>query len=176
MSQNGSPRRLRHLGSHAFEDAVVRTCTLIWSQRHEPNATFSATHGADVVTARVRDLAQGDWAKHFVNPHHPPQLTTQYPTVPLGEITAIRRLFTDDFYFVGRSIKEAKQSAHHPVITVAHVDPGHHLWGERAVQLQDKDGNKPVVDLNALANEDPERAGRLKDRWARQRIAGDLVQ
>ena len=77
VSQNGSPRRLRHLGSHAFEDAVVRTCTLIWSQRHEPNATFSATHGADVVTARVRDLAQGDWAKHFVNPHHPPQLTTQ---------------------------------------------------------------------------------------------------
>ena len=171
LSQTGSPRQLRHLGSHAFEDAVVRTCTLIWSQDHNPRHQFCATNGQDKVTATVKDLAQGNWAKHFVNPHQPPSLTPKYTTVPLGQITSIRRLFTDDFYFVGRSIIEAGTQANPYVITVAHVDPGHHLWGERNVRIAGKRWTKPVVDLKALAMEDSERTQRLNERWSRPRVA-----
>ena len=171
MSQQGSPRQLRHLGNDVFEDAVVRTCTLVWSQEHDPTSSFVATNGADRVTSSVHDLVAGDWAKHFVNPHHPPQLTPKYPTVALGDIVSIRRLFTDDFYFVGRSITEADERHTRRVITVAHVDPGHHFWGERTVRIAGKRWTKPVVDLQALTSEDPDRAQRLCDRWSRHRIA-----
>ena len=171
LSQNGSPRQIRHLGSHAFEDAVVRTCTLIWSQHHVPTHPFVATNGKERVTATVQDLAQGEWAKHFVNPHKPPKLTPKHPTLALSETVEIRRLFTDDFYFVGRSITEANQQPNPRVITVAHIDPGHLLWGDRGVRINGNRWTKPVVDLQALSLEDPERAQRLTRRWSRQRIA-----
>jgi SAM-dependent methyltransferase len=171
LAQSGTPHQLRHLGSDAFADAVVRTCTLIWSSRHDARANFQAVADDESVSQPVAELLSGDWAKHFVNPHHPPNLHAKYPTQPLGDVADIRRLFTDDFYFVGRSIVEGQSDSQPAVITVAHVEPGHHLWGERKVRIGGKRWERPILDQAALAREDSDRAARLAQRWKRHRIA-----
>ena len=171
LCEIGTPRHLQHLGSHAFSDAAVRTCSLVWHKAAQAGGEFVAQDGCSRVTTPAESLANGDWAPHLVNPHHPPHLIPRFATQNLGALVTIRRLFTDDFYFVGRAITEANERHARPVMTVAHVDPGITRWGDGTVRIGGNRWSKPTLDEAALVAEDPVRAERLLTRWSRTRLA-----
>ena len=130
-----------------------------------------AQDGCSRVTTPAESLASGDWAPHLVNPHHPPHLIPRFATQNLGALVTIRRLFTDDCYFVGRAITEANERHARPVMTVAHVDPGITRWGDGTVRIGGNRWSKPTLDEAALVAEDTVRAERLLTRWSRTRLA-----
>ena len=121
----------------------MRTCSLVWPAA-QAGGEFVAQDGCSRVTTPAESLANGDWAPHLVNPHHPPHLIPRFATQNLGALVTIRRLFTDDFYFVGRAITEANERHARPVMTVAHVDPGISRWGDGTVRIGGNRWTKPT--------------------------------
>jgi SAM-dependent methyltransferase len=170
LCETGAPLRLHHLGAQAFADAQVRTCTLTWRAGTVRGAQFTARSGDQEQSVDLAALAKGGWARHFINPHKPPALKAQHPQVPLESLCDVRRLFTDDFYFVGRALREAEGDSAHKVLTVRHIDPAHHHWGKRAVRVAGTRWQRPELDWKVLRAEDPKRAERLHERWQKSRI------
>jgi hypothetical protein len=170
LCEAGDPLRLLHLGSQAFADAQVRTCALTWRAGPVSGAQFTALEGEQELKVDLAALADGGWARHFINPHNPPALKPRHPQVPLKSLCDVRRLFTDDFYFVGRALREAEGDSAHKVLTVRHIDPAHHHWGKRTVRVAGTRWQRPELDWKALRAEDSKRAENLNKRWQKSRI------
>lgn len=172
LVEEAPPSQIDLLGADAFPDAQVRTCTWLL-QRAAPAAEIDLRSRSSAETrvskaSELRDLA---WSQVLASPHWVPAHESAGELCPLSELSSMHRGFTDDFYFLARSVYEAEESdPPHPVVTVGLVDPGRHWWAERRAKIQGHWYQRPALRSQTLRAEDERRATRLLERQKGRRL------
>jgi hypothetical protein len=169
VCENAPPARIDLLGPGHFGDAQVRVATLVLTRAAKPTVEcLGSGRRAAVPAAR---FASGAWAEALPPRELLPDFDSAAATSKLGEEATVHRRFTDDFYFLNRSVENGETNAPHPLITVGAIDPGRWLWGIKSVRVGGQRMLRPAVNAALLRGEDSVRADRLLRSVERPRIA-----
>jgi hypothetical protein len=163
------PARIDLLGAGHFGGAQVRVATMVLTR--ERGAAVDCQVGGQSTPVPAFRFVDGAWAEALPPREQLPGLKQPATAVTLSDVASVHRRFTDDFYFINRSVSEGEPDAPHPLVTVGTIDPGRWLWGQKSVRVGGRRMLRPAVDADLLHTEDPKRAERLFSGVAEPRLA-----
>lgn len=120
--------------------------------------------GRGVVEAPAAPAPDGDrWAPLAADLRGIPPVALR--AGPLDELAAATAGFRDQYYGLVAHVREATGApAERPLVTCGLIDPASCAWGAAAARYAKRRWQAPVVDLDALAADDPALAAWVTDR------------